>query len=161
MSAVVEDLRDVGEQLPRGAAQRLDPLAPAHRIEVLGKVACGTPLLQVDEHRGGVDVHGCMVVDEPRPCELVRPRGRPQPLENQDRPPEPGEHHGQQENAEKDIDDGELLGQVQLEGEDRRLDQRDAEVDLTVQQGNQHQADEHVVAHEVHGHLTRPTRETG
>ena len=92
---------------------------------------------------------------------LVRLRGRPPPLEHRDRPLEPGKHHGQQENAEKDVDDSELLVQFQLKGEDRSLDQRDAEMDLKVQEGNQHRADEHVVAHQVHGDLARPACETG
>ena len=36
-----------------------------------------------------------------------------------------------------------------------------AEVDLTVEERNQHRTDEHVVAHEVHGDVARPARETG
>ena len=158
---VVQEFSDLGEELLHAGAKGPDPLASPHRFEVLGEILHGPPLLQVDEDHRGLDVHGGVVVQAPRPGQRVGRRCRPEPLEHRGRPPEPGEHHGQQEHAKKHVDGGKLLLEAELQGKGQCLDQGNAKKDFDVQERNQHRADEHVVAHQVHGHLARAAREPG
>ena len=74
--------------MPARRGPTLSP--PRHRAEVPGEFLHGPPLLQVDEEHRGLDVHGGVVVQEPRAGQRVGRRCRPQHLEHRGRPAEPG-----------------------------------------------------------------------